>query len=177
MKSQESSNDLAHLTAACCKRCGENWNPAACSALVVGVMVQKLSVLIVEDDRRVAEAIRDSVKVAGYEVCGIAGTIQQAVSLTRLTRPDLAIIDVDLGEGPDGIELARRLTKITALAIMFLTGDSNRLKEIDVGHAWMGKPYRALDLINALDVVYSIAEGEPVKGRMPPELHLIRPQA
>jgi hypothetical protein len=41
----------------------------------------------------------------------------------------------------------------------------------------MAKPYRVLDLINALDVVYSVAEGGPVKGRVPPELHLIRPQA
>jgi DNA-binding response OmpR family regulator len=140
-------------------------------------MAVKLGVLIVEDDRLVAEAIRDGVRVAGYEVCGLAATVDQAVALARINRPNLAIIDVDLGESTDGVELARRLTKIAPMAIMFMTGDPSRLKQVDVGHAWMAKPYRVLDLINALEVVHSVAEGKPVTSAMPFELHLINPPA
>lgn len=136
-----------------------------------------MRVLIVEDDRAVAEAIQDGVQLASHEVCGIAGTFEQAVALARLTRPDLAIIDVELGGGPDGIEIARRLAKMTKLAVMFMTGYPNRLRSVDIGHAWMAKPYRVLDLINALEAVYAVAENRPITGRIPPDLHLIPQRA
>jgi DNA-binding response OmpR family regulator len=130
-------------------------------------------VLIVEDDRLVAEAIADSVRLAGYTVSGIAPTVSQALVLTRLTRPKLAVIDVDLGTGRDGIDLARQMVKIHQLGIMFVTGHPDKVSTADVGHAWMPKPYRVLDLINALEIVRCVNERLPVTAPMPAELHLI----
>jgi DNA-binding response OmpR family regulator len=130
-------------------------------------------VLIVEDDRLVAEAIADSVRLAGYTVSGIAPTVAQALTLTRLTRPKLAVIDVDLGTGRDGIDLARQMLKINELGIIFVTGNPDKVHATDVGHAWMPKPYRVLDLINALEIVRCVNEHLPVTAPMPAELHLI----
>jgi DNA-binding response OmpR family regulator len=130
-------------------------------------------VLIVEDDPLVAEAIADSVRLAGYTVSGIAPTVGQALSLTRLTRPKLAVIDVDLGTGRDGIDLARQMLKVHELGIIFVTGNPDTVSTTDVGHAWMPKPYRVLDLINALEVVRCVNEHLPVTAPVPAELHLI----
>jgi DNA-binding response OmpR family regulator len=122
-----------------------------------------LGVLIVEDDLLIAETLRDGVRLSGYRCCGIARDLDQALSLARETRPDLAIIDINLGAPPDGIAVARRLLEIGPIAILFLTGDSRKLDGIDIGHAWMGKPYRVLDMINALTAIHSVANIGPSK--------------
>jgi len=139
------------------------------------VPVTGCEVLIVEDDQLVAEAIADGVRLVGHEVCGIAATAERALVLARLTRPRLAIIDVDLGAGRDGIELARKLSAIAPVGILFITGYPERIDRADIGHAWMPKPYRVLDLINALEVVRRVSLGFPVAGVVPPDLHLIPP--
>jgi DNA-binding response OmpR family regulator len=129
--------------------------------------------LIVEDDRQVAEAIADGVRLVGYTVCGIAPTVGQALALTRLTRPRLAIIDVDLGTGNDGIDLARKMMAMGALGVLFVTGNPDTISTADVGHAWMPKLYRVLDLINGLQVVRCVSEGEPITAPIPADLRLV----
>lgn len=130
-------------------------------------------VLIVEDDQLVAEAIRDGVLLVGYSVCGLARDLKSAITLTRLHRPRLAIIDFDLGIGGDGIEAARRMLRIAPMGIMYVTGHPHRIQKAEVGHAWMPKPYRVLDLINALAVVRDLSGGVPPSAPVPPDLHLL----
>ncbi|MBV8166426.1 MAG: response regulator [Alphaproteobacteria bacterium] len=130
-------------------------------------------VLIVEDDLAVAEAIRDGIVVSGHTVCGIATTAEQAIALMRLCRPRLAVIDVDLGGGCDGLEVARRLLAIAPVGVMFVTGHPEKVRSADVGHAWMPKPYRLLDLINALEVVTALSAQRPISAPVPTELRLI----
>jgi DNA-binding response OmpR family regulator len=131
-------------------------------------------ILIVDDNHWVAEAIADGVRVAGYTVCGIASSVEEAVALTRERRPRLAVVDVDLGPGEDGVEGARKLLKLGPIGIIFVTGYPDKIRATDVGLAWLEKPYRVLDLINALDVVDALNQDRPVTCRVPPELHLIQ---
>ncbi len=130
-------------------------------------------VLIVEDDQQVADAIRDGVRVAGYVVCGVTTTGDEAVELMRQRRPRLAIIDVDLGTAEDGIEVARRLLGVGPIGIIYVTGYPDQVRKADVGHAWMPKPYRLLDLINALQVVEALSQSRPITTPIPAELRLI----
>src|SRR4051812_1919156 len=119
-------------------------------------------VLIVEDDPAGADAICDGIVVSGHTVCGIARTPEHAVALMRLSRPRLAVIDVELGGECDGVEVARRLLAVAPLGVMFVTGHPEKLRSADVGHAWMPKPYRLLDLINALEVVSAVSQRRPI---------------
>lgn len=130
-------------------------------------------VLIVEDDPLVANAIRDGIVVSGHTVCGIADTADRAVALMRLCRPRLAVIDVELADASDGLEVARRLLAIAPIGIMFVTGHPEKVRTADIGHAWMPKPYRLLDLINALEVVTAVSEHRPISAPIPTELRLI----
>jgi len=56
-------------------------------------------VLIAEDDLMIADLAEDMLVGQGYEVCGIARTVPEAVALGRQHRPDLAVIDLRLADG------------------------------------------------------------------------------
>lgn len=134
-------------------------------------------VLIVDDDTAVADAIRDAVRLTGYTVCGVAATAADGLEIARRERPRLAVIDVNLGEdGGTGVDLARALLEIGPMGIMFVTGYPERVHDAAVGHAWMTKPYRVLDLINGLMVVQALSLSRPVTVPIPPEVHLLVPE-
>jgi CheY-like chemotaxis protein len=135
-----------------------------------------LDVLIVDDDDLVAEAIADGVRLAGYTVCGVAANGEEAIALMRTHRPRLALVDVDLGDGEDGVDAAQELAGIGPITVIFVTGypDKIRQTDTDVGVAWMEKPYRVLDLINALEIASATTERRPTTVPIPAALHLLR---
>ena len=65
--------------------------------------------LIVDDQPSFCEAARELLEDQGLTIVGCATSSAEALRSVRALRPDVALIDVDLG--PDsGFELARRLT-------------------------------------------------------------------
>jgi len=66
-------------------------------------MSQQCKVLILEDDVLVAWSLREVLSLTGYEVTGIAATVNDALCLAENTRPDLAVVDVRLAGNRDGI--------------------------------------------------------------------------
>ena len=68
-----------------------------------------IRVLIVEDDRKIAEIQRRFVeRLDAVELCGIAHTLADARDLTEVFAPDLMLLDVYLPDG-NGLELLREL--------------------------------------------------------------------
>jgi DNA-binding response OmpR family regulator len=131
------------------------------------------SVLIVEDDQAISYPLQHGVRAAGYSVAGVATTVAQAVALARQSQPRYAIIDVDLGDGGNGIEVARHIVQAGPVGIIYLTGYPDLVRGVDVGDAWMPKPYRLIDLLNALEVVGAISGHQPVRAPIPPDLRFI----
>ena len=64
-------------------------------------------VLIAEDNVLIADMLEDFLVSGGYEVCGIARTVDEAVALADLHKPDLAVLDFRLADGGYGRKLAR----------------------------------------------------------------------
>jgi DNA-binding response OmpR family regulator len=115
-------------------------------------------VLIAEDDRYAAETIEFFLRDNGYEVCGIAPTVEAAVELGKRHHPDLAILDVRLANGGLGMAIATRLNRLGhRLGILYATGKIGeiRLTKTD-GHAYLGKPYRPEDILLALRIIEEI---------------------
>ncbi len=60
----------------------------------------EFSVLIVEDDPKIAEIHRHfTEKVTGFSVCGIAGSLEDAEKMSRLFEPELILLDLYFPEG------------------------------------------------------------------------------
>jgi DNA-binding NarL/FixJ family response regulator len=64
--------------------------------------------LIVDDSPRFAREARDLLEEEGVDVLGVAADGEEAVRLARDLRPDLALVDIDLGE-ESGLAVAQRL--------------------------------------------------------------------
>ena len=68
-----------------------------------------LRVLIVEDEALVAAELEWLVIDAGHEAVGTAVAGDDACDLAEALRPDLALVDVNLVDGPTGVPAARRM--------------------------------------------------------------------
>jgi DNA-binding NarL/FixJ family response regulator len=74
-----------------------------------------LRCLIVDDSPRFLEAARRHLEREGIDVVGVASSISQALQQAERLRPDVTLVDIDLG-GESGLELARRLHREPGLA-------------------------------------------------------------
>jgi CheY-like chemotaxis protein len=67
-----------------------------------------LTCLIVDDNSGFLESAADLLTREGLDVVGVASTSSEAIRLVTELRPDVTLVDIDLGT-EDGFELARRL--------------------------------------------------------------------
>jgi CheY-like chemotaxis protein len=65
--------------------------------------------LIVDDSLQFAQVACELLEEEGIDVLGVAAGGDEAVRLARDLRPDLALVDIDLGE-ENGLAVARRLS-------------------------------------------------------------------
>ncbi|MEO8134546.1 MAG: response regulator [Betaproteobacteria bacterium] len=81
-------------------------------------------ILIVEDESIVALNMEQTLIRLGYVVVGMAGTSAEAMSLAEAGRPDLVLMDINLGAGGDGIDTAARLGRQRRTPVIYLTAYS-----------------------------------------------------
>lgn len=111
-------------------------------------------ILIVEDEALVALTMEDVLLEAGYQVCGIADTVADALDLARLHEPDLAVIDVRLACGDDGIALAETMAAMGPIRILFATGNPAEVRQrANAGQGCLAKPFEAGWLLSALEAI------------------------
>ena len=96
-----------------------------------------LRILIVEDEILTADYIHHLLIELGYEVCGHATGAAAALQLTGDRRPDLVLMDVNLGRGGDGVEAARRILEQFSVRSLFVTAYGDR---VTLGRAESAQP-------------------------------------
>jgi two-component system phosphate regulon response regulator PhoB len=108
--------------------------------------------LLVEDDRQLAELVRFHFDRAGYDVTR-TGDGEEALILAEEVRPDLVILDWMI-EGISGIEVCRRLRRrqTTAnLPIIMLTArgeENDRVRGLETGaDDYLTKPFSPKELV------------------------------
>jgi DNA-binding NarL/FixJ family response regulator len=67
-----------------------------------------LRCIIVDDSPRFLAAARGLLERQGMTIVGVASTSAEALERVQELRPDVTLVDIDLG-GESGLELARRL--------------------------------------------------------------------
>jgi DNA-binding NarL/FixJ family response regulator len=79
------------------------------------------SVVVVEDDAFLRSLLADSLEKSGFEV-STAASAADAKRIIRVADPDAVVLDIDLGPGPNGFDIADNLRKASNdIAIVFLT--------------------------------------------------------
>lgn len=95
-------------------------------------------ILIVEDERLIAEELRERLTSIGATVVGAAVSGVQAIGAAEQLRPDLVLMDIRLKGDMDGIEAASRITRAYGTPIVFLTAHSDHMT---VERAKQAHPY------------------------------------
>jgi DNA-binding NarL/FixJ family response regulator len=79
-------------------------------------------VLIVEDERFTRTMLHTSLVALGFDVVGACATAQQALATVHGGEVDVALLDLDLGPGPSGIDVAYAIRAAQpSIGIVFLT--------------------------------------------------------
>ena len=112
-------------------------------------------VVIAEDEAIIRLDLREILEEQGYEVVGETGRGDEAVTLVRDRRPDLAILDIRM-PGIDGLAAARQINEEGRCAVLILTAFSQRnlIEEArDAGAlAYLIKPFTQAELVPAIEV-------------------------
>ena len=76
-----------------------------------------LRCLIVDDNLLFLESSADLLRREGLDVVGVASNSTQAIQLVSELRPDVTLVDIDLGD-EDGFGLARELSDTTRVILV-----------------------------------------------------------
>jgi PAS domain S-box-containing protein len=98
----------------------------------------KARILIVEDERIIAEDIRKSLQALQYTVEAVTATGEEAVTKADERRPDLVLMDILLAGKMNGIQAARQIHDQFHIPIIFLTANANQAM---VEEAKKAEPY------------------------------------
>lgn len=105
-------------------------------------------ILVVEDERKLNDIVRDYLMSLGYEVAQCF-TGPEAVRRSESESFDLAVLDLML-PGLDGIEVARRIRGTSDIPIIMLTArdsEADKLLGLEVGaDDYMTKPFSVREL-------------------------------
>lgn len=116
--------------------------------------------LIVEDQILMAMWLKDELEHGGYRVLELAVRHHEALAFAREVKPDLALVNIDLAEGDDGVALARDL-KALGVPVLFISGQADRARLANaVAIASLPKPYSAEDMIEAVGYLFRHEQGD-----------------
>lgn len=87
-------------------------------------------IMIVENERTVADELKRLLTKMGYAVTGIAASGEEAVRSVHASRPDLVLMDIRIDGPLDGIETAEHLYAEFNVPVSYLTahGDVRTLE-------------------------------------------------
>jgi DNA-binding NarL/FixJ family response regulator len=86
------------------------------------VATNKSRVMMVEDDEFTRSTIKTALINKGMDIVFDTASVKEAMEYARNNRPEVAVLDYNLGKGPNGIDLANQLRRIQPdIAIVLLT--------------------------------------------------------
>ncbi len=118
-------------------------------------MVDK-NILIVEDERIVAEDIKTSLKRLGYNVLAIVSSGKEAITKALELKPDLVLMDILLKGDLDGIEAANKIRSKSNIPVIYLTAHADEITlkraKLSEPFGYIVKPFETKDLKIAIDM-------------------------
>jgi DNA-binding response OmpR family regulator len=125
------------------------------------------TILLVEDDPTLSEALRYNLEREGYTVI-VAGDGVQGLDLARRDQPDLVVLDVMLPR-LDGFSVCRILRQESNIPILMLTArqdELDRIAGLELGaDDYVAKPFSLGELLARVRALMRRAERQPLGGR------------
>jgi DNA-binding response OmpR family regulator len=119
------------------------------------------SILVVDDEPRIAELARDYLEHAGFTV-RVAADGETALAAVRRDRPDLVVLDLGL-PGIDGLDVTRTIRRDSNLPVIMLTARDDELDKLlglELGaDDYLTKPFSPRELVARVRAVLRRADG------------------
>src|SRR5258708_9130101 len=119
--------------------------------------MQKLKILIVEDELVIAESLKIMLEAMDYEVAGIFTSGAESLENFKPGFADIIMMDIQLAGDINGVETSIEIRKISTAPIMFITqvkDEDIRKRAINDTNAvyFINKPFNKLDVSTAIDL-------------------------
>jgi DNA-binding response OmpR family regulator len=126
-------------------------------------------VLVVEDEIFVATELESVVQDMGLEPVGIAADQRSALALAN--KADIALIDLNLHDGPTGLGIGRILAQTHGVTVLYITANPSQLGDGVPGTIGvLSKPISDSDLRAAIS--YAVARRQANEAEPPQRLRL-----
>ncbi len=121
-------------------------------------MEENIRILLMEDEKMIAENLKSVIENFGYEVVDIVDTAEEALEVAFDENIDVVVSDIEIRGLTDGIEVSKILQNTYNLPIIFTTAynDEEKIKRAsDISNmvGYLVKPIR----IDELDTMIKIA--------------------
>ncbi|MDG6244671.1 MAG: response regulator [Methanolobus sp.] len=118
--------------------------------------MEKIKVLVVEDENIVALEIKSRLKKLGYVVPSVASTGEEAINKAEAFSPDIILMDIMLKGNMDGIEASRQILERMDVPIVYLTAyaDDETLQKAKLTNpcGYILKPFEENDLRTTIEI-------------------------
>jgi DNA-binding NarL/FixJ family response regulator len=114
-----------------------------------------LRIMLVEDDEFTRATLRSALVAQGLDIVHDAGTVKGGLEAAKSLRPDVAVLDYNLGKGPNGIDLANQLRKFQpSIGIVLLTAFLNPAElDTKISQLPQGSRYLVKHSVNKIEVL------------------------
>ncbi|MFA4876433.1 MAG: response regulator [Methanoregula sp.] len=127
-------------------------------------MTGKPQILVVEDERLVAQDLQEILTGFGYDVPGIANSGAGAIRLAEEKRPDLVLMDINLTGDMDGITAGGEIRSRWGIPIIYATAYASRTivdRAKKTGPSgFIFKPYNEMQIEIAVEIALHSARIE-----------------
>jgi CheY-like chemotaxis protein len=111
--------------------------------------VNRVRILLVEDDALIGVLLGEMLTGMGFAVCAIEATESAAVLAAVQHKPDLIIADATLAQG-SGLSAVDRILRTGPVAHLFTSGDGLRVKLAKPAAVVLQKPFDEAALADAI---------------------------
>lgn len=119
-----------------------------------------MQILVVEDELLIALFVCDVLAEAGHDVIGPGRTAAEGLTLAQSIKPDLALLNIDLGGETKGSHLARVLFESFGTPVLFLSGNkAEAWATKDAALGYITKPCDPSSLLKSVELVGALAQG------------------
>ena len=122
-----------------------------------------MRILLADDHRILRDGIRRGLEAAGEEVVGEAANGEEAVELTRATKPDVVLMDLSMPV-LDGVAATRRINEempLTKVVVLTMNDDPQRTRAA-IGAGAVGYLTKGTSFTEVLATIRAVDAGETV---------------